>query len=42
MLIHLDFQPGLEDLLRQAGQQPARADKIDAVGTGLLDELLRE
>src|SRR3954454_14357229 len=32
MLIHLDLQPSLEDLLRQPGQQPARADQPDAVG----------
>src|SRR5215204_7508784 len=33
MLIHLDLQAGLEDLLRQPGQQPARTDEIDPVGT---------
>jgi hypothetical protein len=40
MLIHLDVQAGLEDLLRQPGQQPARPDEIDPIGTRLLDELL--
>ena len=40
MLVHLDFQAGLEDLLRQPGQQTARPDQIDPVGTRLLNELL--
>jgi hypothetical protein len=42
MLIHLDLQAGLENLLRQPGQQPARPDEINPVSTRLLDELLRE
>ena len=42
MLIHLDLQPGLEDLLRQPGQQAARPDEIDPVGTCLLHQLLSE
>ena len=40
VLVHLDFQAGLEDLLGQPGQQTARPDQIDPVGTRLLDELL--
>jgi hypothetical protein len=38
MLIHLELQPGLGDLLRQAGQQLARTDEINPVGTRLLDD----
>ena len=40
MLFHLDLQPGLEHLLGQIRQQPARANEIYPVGAGLLDELL--
>jgi hypothetical protein len=42
MLFHLDFEAGLEDLLGQIAQQTARAHQAAAIGTGLLDELLRE
>ena len=42
MFFHLDLQPGLEDLLGEVAPQPARADKVLAVGASLVDELLRE
>ena len=42
MLIHLDLQPGLEDLLGEITQQPSRADQIDAFGACSCDELLRD
>ena len=42
MFIHLDLQPGLEDLLGEITQQPSRADQIDPVGAGSCDELLRD
>jgi len=29
VFLHLDLQAGLEDLLGQIAQQPARADEID-------------
>ena len=40
VLVHLDFQAGLEDPLGQPGQQTVRPDQIDSVGTRLLNELL--
>jgi hypothetical protein len=42
MFFHLDLQASLEDLLRQAGQQPARTDKIDPVHSCLLNQLLSD
>lgn len=42
MFFHLDLQAGLEDLLRQASQQPARADKIDPLRSCLLHQLLSD
>ena len=40
MFLHLDLQPGLEDLLRQVAQQSSGADKVPAVRSRLVDELL--
>jgi len=40
MLIHLDLQPGLEKLLRELPQQAVRADQIDPISSGLLDQPL--
>lgn len=42
MLFHLDLQAGLEDLLREIAQQPSGADKVPAVCSCLVDELLSE
>jgi hypothetical protein len=40
VVIHLDLEPGLEHLLGQAGQQPARTDEIDPVSTRPVNQLL--
>jgi hypothetical protein len=42
VLAHLRLKRGLEHRLGQPGQQPARPDQFDAVGTGPLDEFLGE
>jgi hypothetical protein len=39
MLRHLDLQAGLEHPLRQARQQPIRADQIQPFPSSLLDQL---
>jgi hypothetical protein len=39
MVLHLDFEAGLEELLRQIGKQPTRAHQAPPVGPGLVDEL---
>ncbi len=39
MFFHL--QTGLENLLREIAQQPARSDEVLAVRSRLVDELLR-
>ena len=40
MLRHLLLERGLEHLFRQPGQQPVRTDQVDALGAGLLHQLL--
>ncbi len=42
MFFYLDLQPGLEDLLGEFRTQTIRADQAFAIGTSLIDELLRE
>jgi hypothetical protein len=42
VLVHLDLQAGLEHLLRETGQQTARPDKTDPVGTCLRHQLISQ
>jgi hypothetical protein len=41
VFVHLRFQGGLQDVLRQPVQQPVRADELDALRPGPGQELLR-
>ena len=41
VFVHFRFQRGLQDVLRQPVQQPVRADELDALLSGLGQELLR-
>jgi len=40
MVAQLDIQRGLQDLLRQPGQQPTRASQLDALPASRRNELL--
>ena len=40
MLRHLLLERGLQHLLGQPGQQPARAHQVDTLGAGLRNQLL--
>lgn len=41
VFVHFHFQCGLEDVHRDPVQQPVRADEVDALRSGLRQELLR-
>ncbi len=42
VVAHLDLEPGLQDLLHEAGQQPALAGQLDPAGPGSFDQRLSE
>jgi hypothetical protein len=42
MLFHLDLETGFQHLFGQFAEQPFRADQIDTISPGLLNELLRD